>query len=92
MEVDVVDDADKSVKQQANGRCKKPLLKSGQGGIRVHVGTGTVAYRGQVYMGYEFQKAPTLQKLINYIVVSKANLQVSSLMPRGRDIIEGDGR
>jgi hypothetical protein len=37
MEVDIIDDADQSVKQQANGRCEKPLWKGGQGGMEVHV-------------------------------------------------------
>jgi hypothetical protein len=36
MEEDVIDDADKCAKQQANGRCKKPLLKRGQEGMNVH--------------------------------------------------------
>lgn len=40
MEVDVIDDADKRVKQQANGRCKGPLLKRGQEGVKVHVQVG----------------------------------------------------
>jgi hypothetical protein len=43
VEEDVIDDADKSVEQQANDRCKKPLSKRGQGGIEIHVGTSTVA-------------------------------------------------
>ena len=51
MKVEVIDDTDESVKQQANGRCKNPLLKRGQVGIGVHVGTGTVDYRGSnIYM------------------------------------------
>ena len=44
MEEDVIDDADKSVEQQANDRCKKTLLERGQRGMNEHVGTGTVAY------------------------------------------------
>jgi len=42
MEVDVIDNTDKSVKQQANGRCKSPLLKRGQ---EIHAEIGTVAFR-----------------------------------------------
>jgi hypothetical protein len=49
MEVDVIDDADKGVNQQANGCCKKPLLKRGQG-IKVHVGTGKVTGVKSIYM------------------------------------------
>jgi hypothetical protein len=41
---DVIDDTDKSIEQQANDRCRKPLSKRGQGGINVHVGIGTVAH------------------------------------------------
>ena len=50
MEEDVIDDADKSVEQQANERCEKPLLKRGQG-IKVHVqvDTGTASL-GQEYI------------------------------------------
>jgi hypothetical protein len=45
MEVGVIDDADKGIKQRASGRCKCPLSKGGQGKIDLHVvGTGTVAY------------------------------------------------
>jgi hypothetical protein len=46
MEVEVIDDADKSEKQQANGRRKKTLLKRGQEGMDVHLDTGTVAHWG----------------------------------------------
>ena len=38
MEVDVIDDADKGIKQRASGRCKHPLSKGGQERIDVHVG------------------------------------------------------
>ena len=51
MEVDVIDDADKSVNQQANGRCKNPLLKRGQE-MKVHVATGTVTGVKSIYMAY----------------------------------------
>jgi hypothetical protein len=43
MEVDVIDDTAKSVKQEANGGSKNPLLKRFKrrhGGIKVHAGTG----------------------------------------------------
>jgi hypothetical protein len=50
MEEDVVDNADKSVGQQANCRYQRPLLKGGQKTMEVHVGTGTVAYRGQEFI------------------------------------------
>jgi len=38
MEVDVIDDAEKGVKQKANGGCNHPLLKGGQERIDFHVG------------------------------------------------------
>ena len=44
MEEDVIDDADKSVEQRANDRCEKALSNRGQGGMKVHVGKGTVAW------------------------------------------------
>jgi hypothetical protein len=50
MEVDVIDDADQSVKQQANGRCEKPLLKGGQGRIEVHVAQAWWHTKSRVYI------------------------------------------
>ena len=51
MEVDVIDDADESVNQQADGCCKKTLLKRGQERVKVHVGTlHRRGYWGQVYI------------------------------------------
>jgi hypothetical protein len=49
VEVEVIDDADESVKQQASGRCKNPLLKRGQEGINVH-GWHSCPLWGQEYM------------------------------------------
>ena len=63
MEENVIDDADKSVKQQANECCENPLLKRGQGGIKCHVSTGTGCLPGGreyicvlVYITYGFGK------------------------------------
>ena len=47
MEVEVIDDADKRVEQQANGGRQNGLVKRGQG---VHVGTSMVAYPSQAYI------------------------------------------
>jgi hypothetical protein len=100
MEVDVIDDPDKSVNQQANGRCKKPVLKRGQEGMNVHVHVSTGCLLGsRIYMGYlrRFRKAKSIRHLIYPAVVAiivKQDLQVSyfflrgsgrNLMPRGRD-------
>ena len=71
MKEDVIDDADKSVKQQANNRGKKPLLKSGQRG-KVHVGPGTVAHhqvsRVYIYVPWvRFRKAKApISGICNY--------------------------
>jgi len=45
VEVDVIDNADKRVKQQPNDRYRGTLLKGGLWGIDsdIHVGTGAVA-------------------------------------------------
>jgi hypothetical protein len=50
MEVEVIDDADKSVKQQPSGRYRNTLLRGWQWRADIyHVGTGAVANRGQVW-------------------------------------------
>jgi hypothetical protein len=38
MEVGVIDDTGKGIKQRASGRCKHPLSKGGQERIDVHFG------------------------------------------------------
>jgi hypothetical protein len=92
MKVEVIDDTDKSVKQQASGRCKNPLLKRGQVGIDVHVGTGTVDYRGSnIYNGTEsaWQFRKTESKYTRPYpaveIIVKARWS-EDLMPGGSDI------
>jgi hypothetical protein len=75
MEADVIDDPDKSVNQQANGRCKKPLLKRGQEGmnVHVHVSTGTVAYCGQEYIYGVPTAVPKSEKHLTFNLSGSCN-------------------
>ena len=81
MEVEVIDDANKGVKQKANGRCKNPLPKRWQHwqeGMNVHVGTGTVAYRGVkniygIYSVWRFRSVGSnhIRQLVSFVIVKQ---------------------